>query len=430
MLTAHNRKKQTSVLGNVFKNPMKTLLLVLYAQTQLAKAAMPSELAALNPIAYYPFNGNTLDETGHGNDAVLVGPRLDADRNGISNQAYFFNGSDYMYGPSKKFPDEERTISFWLKPSYFPIAPDRDVGGILMGYGGNGICGTSFLVILNELCAAPANSYNIQSHCRIKNIELVDNSLQGKDLPWMHFALTTESGIGTKIYINNKQLLHDPNVYYDNTEIENGKFAFGAGVYPDGSAIFVSATSPFYRGLMDDIIILGYAASPAQINILYNLQNDNSTNTDVNNNDDDSSDLMQIIIGIGVGSVSGALLAALIFGCFKAVKKIRTIKMDNDNPHDPFDRPRPDDKPKTVGQDGFLEHKDEEVKVVRKTKKSSRKNRKSGLEVSLLESEQKETSIVSNTAGKLLRFFKTVEPKKQNSSQPVNSSFRHYPVYH
>jgi len=44
-------------------------------------------------MAYYPFNGNTNDESGNGNHGTNFGATLTTDNNGIQNSAYDFNGS-------------------------------------------------------------------------------------------------------------------------------------------------------------------------------------------------------------------------------------------------------------------------------------------------------------------------------------------------
>ncbi|MBF0234164.1 MAG: LamG domain-containing protein [Desulfamplus sp.] len=45
-------------------------------------------------IAYYPFNGNANDESGNGNDGIINGATLTADRNGKADSAYNFDGMD------------------------------------------------------------------------------------------------------------------------------------------------------------------------------------------------------------------------------------------------------------------------------------------------------------------------------------------------
>lgn len=51
------------------------------------------QTVAKTPVAYYPFNGNSLDEVG-GNDGTVDGPILTSDVNDLSNSAYRFDGVD------------------------------------------------------------------------------------------------------------------------------------------------------------------------------------------------------------------------------------------------------------------------------------------------------------------------------------------------
>ena len=45
-------------------------------------------------IAYYPFDGNADDKSGHGNNGVVHNAVLTNDRLGNSNSAYQFNGNN------------------------------------------------------------------------------------------------------------------------------------------------------------------------------------------------------------------------------------------------------------------------------------------------------------------------------------------------
>ena len=68
-------------------------------------------------VAYYPFNGNANDATGHGNDGTVVGATLAADRFGTPNRAYSFNGANSMILlPDTLFgaTDAAWTISVWI----------------------------------------------------------------------------------------------------------------------------------------------------------------------------------------------------------------------------------------------------------------------------------------------------------------------------
>jgi len=69
-------------------------------------------------IAYYPFNGNAIDESGNGNNLNVIGATLDENRFGDPQKAYKFNGtSDYMVIPGILGADSlrELSISLWVK---------------------------------------------------------------------------------------------------------------------------------------------------------------------------------------------------------------------------------------------------------------------------------------------------------------------------
>jgi hypothetical protein len=73
-------------------------------------------------MAYYPFNGNTNDETGNYTALTIYGGATPTtDRFGNPNSAYSFDGiDDYMAGPSYDVinPSDQGSfaISFWFKP--------------------------------------------------------------------------------------------------------------------------------------------------------------------------------------------------------------------------------------------------------------------------------------------------------------------------
>ena len=78
----------------------------------------------LNPIAYYPFNGNANDATGHGYNGEVFGATLTTDRHGKANSAYSFNGtSDHIalnmhYGTDSSALGStvsEITVCAWVK---------------------------------------------------------------------------------------------------------------------------------------------------------------------------------------------------------------------------------------------------------------------------------------------------------------------------
>ncbi len=65
-------------------------------------------------IAYYPFNGNANDVSGNGFNGTTNGTTLTADRNNVSNSAYYFNGqSNIEIKNNAKLNPSDITISVW-----------------------------------------------------------------------------------------------------------------------------------------------------------------------------------------------------------------------------------------------------------------------------------------------------------------------------
>ncbi len=71
-------------------------------------------------IAYYPFNGNANDESGHYNNGTVYGGSLTTDRFGNPNSAYEFLSGQYLTLPNNSDFDftNEMSISLWIAPNY------------------------------------------------------------------------------------------------------------------------------------------------------------------------------------------------------------------------------------------------------------------------------------------------------------------------
>jgi hypothetical protein len=104
---------------------MRYLLVVLVALvTILAPAGNAFADVSSGAVAYYPFTGNALDESGSGNHGTVNGATLTSDRSGEPDQAYHFGGSSYIGVADSDSLDLETalTIAAWIRP-------DREDGG-------------------------------------------------------------------------------------------------------------------------------------------------------------------------------------------------------------------------------------------------------------------------------------------------------------
>jgi hypothetical protein len=77
-------------------------------------------------VAFYPFDGNADDNSGNGNHGILQGNvRLTKDRFGVATKAYSFDGTTSFIqinnGNPFQFPNNNFTVSFWVKPSAFQL---------------------------------------------------------------------------------------------------------------------------------------------------------------------------------------------------------------------------------------------------------------------------------------------------------------------
>ena len=70
-------------------------------------------------IAYYPFNGNSIDESGNGHDGTVNGATLTTDRFGNVNKAYSFNGSNNWINLGTWFNYNKFSISLWVNKTGF-----------------------------------------------------------------------------------------------------------------------------------------------------------------------------------------------------------------------------------------------------------------------------------------------------------------------
>jgi len=106
---------------------IKSIFLTAIAAFGFTTASMtqvPNYVPSNGLVGWWPFNGNANDESGNGNNGTVNGATLTADRFGISNMAYSFDGiNDYISTYRSGYTTF--SISLWCKlPSpAMPINP-------------------------------------------------------------------------------------------------------------------------------------------------------------------------------------------------------------------------------------------------------------------------------------------------------------------
>ena len=98
---------------------MKNTLLVTIATLGFSFAVMaqniPNYIPANGLVCWWPFNGNSNDESGNGHNGTVSGATLTMDRFGLSNGAYSFDGisNKINVAHNAAFDFTEFTISCW-----------------------------------------------------------------------------------------------------------------------------------------------------------------------------------------------------------------------------------------------------------------------------------------------------------------------------
>jgi hypothetical protein len=205
-------------------------------------------------VAYYPFDGNTNDNSGNGYHGMIRGGvTLVADRFGIAKNAYSFDGSSgYIECPSDSQLNivNNGTISFWINPG--PVQGDwttlfsklNDNGGYEIVQSGS---------TDNTFYAVFFNLHKSHSHY---NLALTPNV-------WNYVvAMKTKSKI--TFYVNAVKIgsgwVGPTNMTF--TQNTNVPLRIGSSV-----------DTKYFNGMLDDIFFFNRTLSSSEIQQLYNFDN-------------------------------------------------------------------------------------------------------------------------------------------------------------
>jgi len=253
-------------------------------------------LFAQTPVAYYPFSGNANDAAGSSHGTVN-GAILTTDRFGNANSAYNFDGiDDFIEANADNFPAGNRTISLWFNADPGSIAAKPGV----FGYGGDGSCGSSFFMGINNTPSA-SGAFQIQGHC---NSNLVTSAYgAAPENAWYNWTVTI-NGTTAKIYINGT--LMTTGTWSNATVVAGRKVSVGSIVSPSGGSNYADGNISRFKGKIDDIKVFGIALTDAQVANEYTSSSLVAYYPFTGNAND--------AVGTNHGTVNGALLTTDRFG--------------------------------------------------------------------------------------------------------------------
>lgn len=214
-----------------------------------------SAIAATNLIARYKFSGNADDASGNNNGTLQNSPALTADRFGIANSAYSFNGSSQYVSTANSYTVTSNfTISIWFKTT-------TAVGGKLIGFGNP----QSGLETSYDKHLYMNNAGLVYFGVYPGVAQTINSPLAYNDGNWHQATATLSSSNGLVLYIDGVQVAQ--NTMVTSAETVTGYWRVGYGKLAGWPS---PPTSGYFSGTLDDVSIYHRALAASEVATLYN----------------------------------------------------------------------------------------------------------------------------------------------------------------
>ena len=213
----------------------------------LTHAQVPSYVPTNGLVGWWPFNGNANDESGNGNNGTVNGATLTADRFGVTNKAFSFDGDDYINGFVNNSGLSNLSFSVWVN------TPNTSSGTFVHLGSDNGSPYCNGVSLGNF--SAP--STNLVGHYSC--IGFFNSSANFATNQWSHCTMVLQNNV-LYFYINGILLSQIPTAGFYSPD---DNFWFGS--------TYINYVSMFL-GKLDDIGIWNRALTDCEIKDLYNSQ--------------------------------------------------------------------------------------------------------------------------------------------------------------
>ena len=214
-------------------------------------------------VGYYPFNGNTNDESGNGRHGVPSDISLTSDRYGNDNSAYSFLGTNTSYisisnNPSVFGDMSSLTLSAWIKHLEFTNGSYE--AGILSARPESQSDYSSGLVFDIRSGNNTGSGLSLETQ-RLHNTGYFSSGTVLDLNVWKHVAAVVNYGESIKLYVNG--------------ELKNTKTPVSSVVFNDlnniliGNRYWGGTINAAFKGVIDDVRVYNIALSPLDVNSLY-----------------------------------------------------------------------------------------------------------------------------------------------------------------
>ena len=215
-------------------------------------------------VAGYEFSGNANDVSGNGNDGVVNGATLSADRFGNLDSAYDFDGVDDFIDPGSHFAGyQEFSQLVWLMPTTAVSGGETrilqaGVGGIMLD--------TTLDELIFELMLDRVGGTANGTAPSTRFLYQTSTSVAGSG--WYHLALVGHANNDLDIYLNGTSI-HSGAGVTDGGQVSNFENALIGAGHPHQLAEDVNYK--FFAGSIDDVYIYDRALSASEIQTLYSV---------------------------------------------------------------------------------------------------------------------------------------------------------------
>ena len=211
--------------------------------TTASMAQVPNYVPSNGLVGWWPFNGNANDESGNGNNGTVNGATLTADRFGISNMAYSFDGiNDYISTDRSGYTTF--SISLWCKlPS-----PAMPVNPLVDGFD------SYYDIYFTQSKLYYATFTNLNQYT---NIDCIVTPSIGQ---WQHLVF---------VYSNNSISVYSNSSLAGTYNVQ--PLSGTAGNHNFGASL--TGTDQYLNGCLDDIGIWNRELTAIEVNNLFNEGN-------------------------------------------------------------------------------------------------------------------------------------------------------------
>ncbi len=180
------------------KNKYKICISIIFLSLSISATGqtIPSYIPLNGLVAWWPFNGNAIDESGNINDGTVNGPTLIADRYSNSSSAYLWNNSSdkiiVVSNPQTQLT-ASFTISAWINPINSTYGTGPNYHAIIEKWGSTG--DASYLIGLRPTGVPFVNTHDGSLTTGLDALQSVPQNT------WTNIVYTQNADTGN-IFIN------------------------------------------------------------------------------------------------------------------------------------------------------------------------------------------------------------------------------------